>query len=73
MNKPTLEELGITTDTIIIEVEGGLIQEVHNDSNGVVIFDWDNIKVDEELDEDQEYQRLQDILYALERGEWWLE
>ena len=69
MNKPTLEELGISRDTVIIEVEGGLIQEVHNDSNGVVIFDWDNIKVDEELDEDQEYQRLQDILYALERGE----
>lgn len=68
MNRPTLEELGISADTIIIEVEGGLITEVHNDSNGVVIFDWDNIKVDEELDEDQEEQRLDDMLYAILRG-----
>ena len=66
MSRPTLNELGISRDTVIIIVEGGVIQEVHNDSNGVVIFDWDNIKEDEELDEDQEYQRLQDILYALE-------
>jgi hypothetical protein len=68
MNKPTLEELGITQDTIIIEVEGGLIQEIHNDSNGAVIFDWDNIAVDEELDEDQEEQRLDDMLLAIARG-----
>jgi hypothetical protein len=68
MNKPTLEELGITQDTIIIEVEGGLIQEIHNDSNGAVIFDWDNIAVDEELDEDQEEQRLDDMLSAIARG-----
>ena len=66
MSRPTLNELGISRDTVIIIVEGGVIQEVLNDSNGVVIFDWDNIKEDEELDEDQEYQRLQDILYALE-------
>jgi hypothetical protein len=68
MSKPTLEELGITHDTIIIEVKGGLIQEIHNDSNGVVIFDWDNIAVDEELDEDQEEQRLEDMLSAIARG-----
>ena len=68
MSKPTLEELGITHDTIIIEVEGGLIQEIHNDSNGAVIFDWDNIAVDEELDEDQEEQRLDDMLSAIARG-----
>ncbi len=68
MSKPTLEELGITHDTIIIEVKGGLIQEIHNDSNGVVIFDWDNIAVDEELDEDQEEQRLDDMLSAIARG-----
>lgn len=68
MSKPTLEELGITHDTIIIEVEGGLIQEIHNDNNGAVIFDWDNIAVDEELDEDQEEQRLDDMLSAIQRG-----
>ena len=68
MSKPTLEELGITHDTIIIEVEGGLIQEIHNDSNGAVIFDWDNIAVDEELDEDQEEQRLDDMSSAIARG-----
>ena len=68
MSKLTLEELGITHDTIIIEVEGGLIQEIHNDSNGAVIFDWDNIAVDEELDEDQEEQRLDDMLSAIARG-----
>ena len=43
MSRPTLEELGISTDTIIIEVDGGLVTEVHNDPNGWVIFDWDQI------------------------------
>jgi len=66
MSRPTLDELGISRDTVIISVEGGVIQEIFNDSNGVEIFNWDEIKEDEELDEDQEYQRLQDILYALE-------
>ena len=68
MSKPTLEELGITHDTIIIELEGGVIQEIHNDSNGAVIFNWDDIAVDEELDEDQEEQRLDDMLSAIARG-----
>ena len=66
MSRPTLDELGISRDTVIISVEGGVIQEIFNDSNGVEIFNWDEIKEDEELNEDQEYQRLQDILYALE-------
>ena len=66
MSRQTLDELGISRDTVIISVEGGVIQEIFNDSNGVEIFNWDEIKEDEELDEDQEYQRLQDILYALE-------
>jgi|TARA_B100001093_G_scaffold67402_1_gene57415 hypothetical protein len=44
MSKPTLEELGIDTDTMIIEVEGGLIQEIHNDKVPIRIFDWDNLK-----------------------------
>ena len=68
MSKPTLEELGITDDTIIIEVRGGLIQEIHNDKVPIRIFDWDNIAVDEELDQDQEEQRLDDMLSAIARG-----
>lgn len=73
MSKPTLEELGISTDTIIIEVDGGLVTEVHNDPNGVVIFDWDNIKVGydgngkETSEEDQE-KLLDDMLSAIARG-----
>ena len=68
MNRPTLEDLGISTDTIIIEVDGGLVTEVHNDPNGVVIFDWDNIEADHVLEEDQEQQRLDDMLSAIARG-----
>ena len=73
MSNPTLEELGISTDTIIIEVDGGLVTEVHNDPNGVVIFDWDNIEGGydqngkETSEEDQE-QRLDDMLSAIARG-----
>ena len=44
MSRPTLEELGITDDTIIIEVSY------------------------EELDEDQEEQRLEDMLNAIREG-----
>jgi hypothetical protein len=68
MRRPILEELGITHDTIIIEVEGGLVQDVHNDSNGVVIFDWDNLKADDNFDIDQEEQRLEDMLNAIRGG-----
>jgi|TARA_R100000152_G_C6611413_1_gene65154 hypothetical protein len=69
MSRPTLEELGITDDTIIIEVRGGLIQEIHNDKVPIRIFDWDNIEVGyEELDEDQEEQRLEDMLNAIREG-----
>ena len=39
-----LDELGITRDTIIIEIDGGVLKDVHNDPNGYVLFDWDNIK-----------------------------
>ena len=73
MSRPTLEELGIDTDTVIIEVDGGLVTEVHNDPNGVVIFDWDNIEGGydqngkETSEEDQE-QRLDDMLSAIARG-----
>ena len=67
MSRPILEELGISADTIIIEVRGGLIQEIHNDKVPVVIFDWDNISVSE-LDDEEEEQRLDDMLSAIARG-----
>jgi len=33
----------IPTDTILIEVRGGMVSDVHNDSNGYMLFDWDSI------------------------------
>ena len=33
----------ISSDTILIEVQGGHVTEVHNDSNGYMLFDWDSI------------------------------
>ena len=33
----------IPDDTILIEVRGGWISDVHNDSNGYMVFDWDSI------------------------------
>jgi len=33
----------IPTDTILIEVQGGHVTEVHNDSNGYMLFDWDSL------------------------------
>ena len=33
----------IAIDTILIEVQGGHVTEVHNDSNGYMLFDWDSI------------------------------
>lgn len=74
MNRPTLEELGVDTDTIIIEVEGGVIQEIHNDKVPIRIFDWDNLKggYDENgkptTIEEQE-QLFNNMLSAIERGE----
>jgi hypothetical protein len=68
MSRPTLEELGITHDTIIIEVEGGLIQEIYNDKVPIRIFDWDNIKADDNFDIDQEEKRLEDMLNAIRGG-----
>tara|TARA_R100000995_G_scaffold81127_1_gene53620 strand:- start:718 stop:924 length:207 start_codon:yes stop_codon:yes gene_type:complete len=42
--KNKLDELGICRDTVIIEVEGGVLQEVHNAPNDYILFDWDDIK-----------------------------
>ena len=39
-----LEEFGVLPDTLIIEIEEGCLTEIHNDSNGYILFDWDNIK-----------------------------
>ena len=39
----SLDELGICRDTVIIEMEGGVLKEVHNTPNDYVLFDWDNI------------------------------
>ena len=33
----------IPDDTILIEVRGGMVSDVHNDSNGYMLFDWDSI------------------------------
>jgi hypothetical protein len=42
--KDRLDELGICRDTVIIEIEGGVLKDVHNTPNDYVLFDWDNIK-----------------------------
>ena len=39
-----LDELGIRKNTIVLEIEGGLLTEVHNAPDGYVVFDWDNIR-----------------------------
>ena len=33
----------IPDDMILIEVRGGMVSDVHNDSNGYMLFDWDSI------------------------------
>jgi len=33
----------IPDDAILIEVRGGMVSDVHNDSNGYILFDWDSI------------------------------
>jgi len=33
----------IPDDTILIEVRGGMVSDVHNDPNGYMLFDWDSI------------------------------
>jgi len=34
----------IPDDTILIEVQGGMVSDVHNDPNGYMLFDWDSIE-----------------------------
>ena len=59
-----LEEFGMLPDTLIIEVEGGCLRAVHNDSNGYIVFDWDNIKEEGKLEEKE--KELANILKLLE-------
>ena len=40
----------IPIDTILIEVQGGHVTEVHNDSNGYMLFDWDSIGEQDTMD-----------------------
>ena len=39
-----LDEAGIRKNTIVLEIEGGVLTGVHNAPDGYVLFDWDNIK-----------------------------
>jgi len=40
----------IPTDTILIEVQGGNVTEVHNDTNGYMLFDWDSLGEQDTMD-----------------------
>ena len=58
-----LEEFGVQPDTLIIEIEGGSFTEIHNDSNGYIIFDWDTIEEQGNLEEKK--KELANILKQL--------
>ena len=59
------DALGITRDTIIIEIEEGRLVGVHNDSNGHLLFDWDYIKEEGKKEVKLHLKRLEDILKCL--------
>jgi hypothetical protein len=59
--KDRLDELGICHDTVIVEIEGGVLKEVHNTPNDYVLFDWDNIK-----DEGETTNKEGELLLMLE-------
>ena len=58
-----LEEFGVQPDTLIIEIEGGCLTEIHNDSNGYIVFDWDTIEEQGNLEEKK--KELANILKLL--------
>ena len=60
--KDKLDELGICRDTVIIEIEGGVLKEVHNTPNDYILFDWDNIK-----DEGETINKEGELLLMLEK------
>lgn len=55
--------VGIRKNTIVLEIEGGCLTEVHNAPGGYVLFDWDNIK--EEGETSKKCIALQAMLEAL--------
>lgn len=61
----SLDELGVCRDTVIIEIEGGVLKEVHNTPNDYILFDWDNIKEEGETTNKQGELLL--ILETLEK------
>jgi len=58
-----LEEFGVQPDTLIIEIERGCLTEIHNDSNGYIVFDWDTIEEQGNLEEKK--KELANILKLL--------
>jgi len=62
-----LDELGICRDTVIVEIDGGVLKEVHNTPNDYVLFDWDNIK--EEGETINKEGELLLMLETLQEGE----
>ena len=54
----------IPTDTILIEVRGGMVSDVHNDSNGYMLFDWDSIGEQDTMEFNKK------VLKKLRRDKW---
>ena len=59
-----LDEAGIRKNTIVLEIEGGVLTGVHNAPDGYVLFDWDTIK--EEGETSKKCIVLQAMLEALQ-------
>ena len=54
----------IPDDTILIEVQGGMVSYVHNDPNGYMLFDWDCIGEEDTM----EFHKK--VLKKLRRDKW---
>ena len=54
----------IPDDTILIEVQGGMVSHVHNDPNGYMLFDWDCIGEEDTM----EFHKK--VLKKLRRDKW---
>ena len=66
MSKPTLSDLGVCPDEVIIEIKGGVLQEVHNTPNGYILYDWDVIEDEDEENAGKKKIELHNILNALD-------
>jgi hypothetical protein len=65
MDKETEDYIkDIPDDTILIEVRGGMVSDVHNDSNGYMLFDWDSIGEQDTM----EFHKK--VLKKLRRDKW---